>query len=92
MSTNHEYRYYEPEGDNYEDIESFIDDWVRYEMIEDGICDPAEQSNFYEAIGELNLREELDNFEQCTTEEKEKIVEYWENKAKQFAEEAYHDQ
>ena len=39
MSMNMEDRYYEPEDDDYEDMEEYIEDYVKFEMRKGGDLD-----------------------------------------------------
>lgn len=91
MKTLAEDRYYEPEDDDNEDIEDFIADWVKYETRQGGICDPREKTNFYEAVGELQLREEIATWEECTMAEQNLIAGYWLDRAYKMAVEAYYE-
>lgn len=84
-------RYYEPEDDDYDDMDEYIADWVQFEMREGGYCDPKESSNFGEACGELGLREDLAKWDDCTPAEKEQIRAYWEDLAYKLAEEAFYE-
>ena len=82
-------RYYEPEDDDYEDMEAYIEDFVEFEMRKGGDYDPMEQINFLEAVSQLRLPEELENWEDATEEQKEAIRAYWENVARHKGEESY---
>lgn len=82
-------RYYEPEDDDYEDMEEYIDDYVKFEMRKGGDLDPMEQGNFCEAVSECGLPEELENWEDATEEQREKVIEYWEDIARSRGEDSY---
>ena len=84
-------RYYEPEDDEYDDIDDYIADWVQFEMREGGWCDPKESGNFYEACSQLSLREDLGSWEEATPIEKQLIHDYWVDVAQHLAEEAYYE-
>lgn len=82
-------RYYEPPEDDYEDMEDYIEDYVKFEMRKGGDLDPMEPSNFCEAVSQLGLPEELENWEQATQEQKDAIIEYWDGVARYLGEESY---
>lgn len=84
-------RYYEPEDDEYGDMDEYVADWVKFEMRDGGWCDPKEPSNFGEAVGQLQLREELSCWDDCTPAEKEQITAYWKDIANTLAEEAFYE-
>ena len=84
-------RYYEPEDDDYEDMEEYVEDYVKFEMRKGGNLDPTEQGNFCEAVSELGYPEELENWEDATEEQKAKVTEYWENIARSRGEDSYYD-
>ena len=92
MSVYGEDRYYEPEdGEDQEEIDSYVDDYVAYEMRKGGDLDPTEQGNFCEAVSECGLPEELENWEDATEEQKEQVKQYWEDIARSRGEESYYD-
>ena len=91
MSMSMHDRYYQPEDDDNDDIDEYVSDWVQFEMREGGYCDPKSDSNFYEATSELGLREDLENWEDCTEEEKALITEYCEKMAYSLAKQSYYD-
>lgn len=84
-------RYYEPEDDDYEELEDYVEDYVKFEMRKGGDLDPTEQGNFCEAVSQLGLPEELENWEDATEEQKEAVIEYWEDVARFKGEESYYD-
>ena len=88
---NYEDRYYEPEDDDYEDMDGYVQDWIGYEIREGGICDPRIPSNFHEACAELGLREELECWEDANEDERKQVIEYWESIARYKGEESYFD-
>lgn len=92
MSTNYEDRYYEPEDDDYDDIDEYISDYVKYEMRKGGDLDPRNTANFMEAASELGFSEDLIDWDNATAEEQEKIEQYWEDVAKSRAEDSYFNQ
>ena len=75
-------RYYEPEDDDYEDLEDYVSDYIDEEMAEGGNLDPKEQGNFCEAVSELGFPEELENWVDATEEQKTAVVAYWEDIAR----------
>lgn len=83
-------RYYEPEdGDDYEDMEEYIEDYVKFEMRKGGDLDPTEQGNFCEAVSECGLPEELEHWEDATEEQKTLVIQYWEDIARSRGEDSY---
>ena len=82
-------RYYEPEDDDHEDMEEYIEDYVKFEMRKGGDLDPTEQGNFCEAVSECGLPEELENWEDATEDQREKVIEYWDGIARHLGEESY---
>lgn len=81
-------RYYEPEdGDDYEDMEEYVLDWIQYEMRAGGRCDPTTQINFGEYLCETGQEDKA--VEDATEADKQGSIQYWENIARMFAEEAY---
>ena len=82
-------RYYEPEDDDYEDMEEYIEDYVKFEMRKGGDLDPMDQGNFCEAVSECGLPEELENWEDASEDQREKVIEYWEGVARHLGEESY---
>lgn len=82
-------RYYEPEDDDYEDMEDYIEDYVKFEMRKGGDLDPMEADNFAEAVSQLGLPEELVSWDDATQEQKDAITEYWEDIARTLGEESY---
>jgi len=91
MSTYSEDRYYEPEDDDYEDLDKYVSDYIAEEMAEGGNLDPKEQGNFCEAVSELGFPEELERWEDATEEQRASIVQYWEDIARKRGEESYYD-
>jgi hypothetical protein len=82
-------RYYEPEDDDYEDMDEYIEDYVEFEMRKGGDCDPMEESNFLEAASQLNMPEELERWEDATPEQKEQVRQYWFDIAESRGEDSY---
>ena len=92
MSTNYEDRYYEPEDNDYDDIDEYISDYVKFEMRKGGDLDPRNTANFMEAASELGFSEDLIDWDNATVEEQEKVEQYWEDIAKYRAEDSYFNQ
>ena len=67
-------RYYEPEDGD--DIDDYVADWIEFESRDGGALDPKLTHNFYEAVCQLSLREDLETYEDCTEAEKEQIRAY----------------
>jgi hypothetical protein len=74
-----------------EDLEDFVTDWVKYETRPNGICYAKDRANFVEALRELQLREEIETWEDCTPLEQTLIEGFWLVQAHKLAEEAYYD-
>jgi hypothetical protein len=89
MGTSMHDRYYEPEDDDYEDMEDYIEDYVQFEMRKGGDLDPTEPMNFGEGVSECGLPDELEKWEDATPEQQEKVKEYWESIARHLGEESY---
>jgi hypothetical protein len=84
--------YYEPEdGEDPEEIDSYVDDYMKYEMRKGGDLDPTEQGNFCEASSELGFPEELENWEDATPEQQAQVFAYYEDIARIRGEESYYD-
>jgi hypothetical protein len=84
-------RYYEPEDDDNEDMDEWMADWIKFESREGGYIDPKEGTNFAEALGELGMREDIAQWDDCTEAEKAQIVAYWLDMGEKLAEDAYYD-
>jgi len=89
MGTSMHDRYYEPPEDDYEDMEDYIEDYVKFEMRKGGDLDPMEEDNFAEAVSQLRLPEELERWEDASEEQRAQITEYWDGIARQLGEESY---
>lgn len=89
MGMNMHDRYYEPPEDDYEDMDEYIEDWIQFELRAGGRLDPAEPMNFGEACCEMGLWEDLERYEDCTPEEKEKVLEYMLQIGRYLGEESY---
>lgn len=89
MGMNMHDRYYEPPEDDYEDMEEYIQDWIEFELRPNGVLDPNDDHNFAEACCEMGLREDLERYEDCTPEEKEKVLEYMRQIGLYLGEESY---
>jgi hypothetical protein len=89
MGTSMHDRYYEPPEDNYEDMEDYIEDYVKFEMRKGGDLDPSEESNFLEAVSECGLPEELERWEDANEDQRAQITEYWDGIARHLGEESY---
>ena len=85
-------RYYEPEdGDDPEELDSYVDDYVQFEMRKGGDLDPTEQGNFCEAMTELGHDDSIVNWEDASPEQQKQVIEYWEDIARSRGEESYYD-
>jgi hypothetical protein len=84
-------RYYEPEDDGDDDIDDWVSDWIKFESRNGGKIDPKSENNFAEAVGELALREDIAQWEDCTEAEKIQITEYWLNMGEKLGTDAYYD-
>jgi hypothetical protein len=84
-------RYYEPADDDSDDIDEFVNDWVQFESREGGDIYPQDGTNFAEALGELGMREEIEQWEDCTEDEKEQIKAYWLEVGERMATDAFYD-
>ena len=84
-------RYYEPPEDDYEDMDEYIEDYVKFEMRKGGDLDPTNNANFLEAMSQLSLRDEeqVDCWNDATAAEQEQVTEYWEDIARTLGEESY---
>jgi hypothetical protein len=89
MGMHSEDRYYEPEDDDYEDMEEYIEDYVKFEMRKGGDLDPSEESNFLEGCSECGLPEELEKWEDASEDQRAKVTEYWDGIARHLGEESY---
>ena len=84
-------RYYEPEDDDNDDLDEYVADWIQFESREGGYIDPKECMNFAEALGELGMREDIAQWEDCTEAEKEQIRVYWLEMGEKLATDAFYD-
>jgi hypothetical protein len=82
-------RYYEPEDDDYEDMEEYVEDYVKFEMRKGGDLDPMEEGNFAEACCELGLPQDLVNWEDANEDQQAQITQYWEDIARSRGEDSY---
>jgi hypothetical protein len=89
MGTSMHDRYYEPPEDDYEDMEEYIEDYVKFEMRKGGDLDPSEESNFLEAVSECGLPEELERWEDANEDQRAQITQYWDDIARTLGEESY---
>ena len=85
-------RYYEPEDDDSADLDEYVHDWIAFESREGGDLDPKLPQNFYEAICELGLREDLESWEDCTEAEKASITAYMLDLGEHLATESFYNQ
>ena len=83
-------RYYEPEDGD--DIDEYIADWIEFESREGGDLDPRLPQNFYEAVCELGLREDLETYEDCTEAEKASILAYMLDLGERLATDSFYNQ
>jgi len=91
MGTSMHDRYYEPEDDDSDDIDEYIADWIEFESRDGGALDPKLLNNFYEAVCELELREDLGSWEDCTEAEKEQIRAYMIDLGEHLATESFYN-
>ena len=91
MGTSMHDRYYEPEDNDQDsaEYEEFIVDWVHYEMREGGRCYPYGQINFGEYLSETGQDDKA--IEDATEADKQGSIQYWDQVATMFAEEAWYD-
>jgi len=82
-------RYYEPEDDDNDDMDEYVDDYVKFEMRKGGDLDPTEQGNFLEAMSQLGLPEEIENWEDASEDQRAQVIEYWEDVGRYLGEESY---
>lgn len=91
MGMNMHDRYYEPEDDDSVDLEEYVQDWIEYESREGGELDPKSSSYFLEAVGQLQLREEIESWDDCTDAEKEQVMAYLLDLGERIATESFYD-
>ena len=84
-------RYYEPEDDDSDDLDEYVADWIEYESRDGGELDPRASSYFFEAVGQLQLREEIESYDDCTEIEKEQIKMYLYDLIERIATESFYD-
>ena len=84
-------RYYEPEDDDSDELDEYVSDWIEFESREGGELDPKSSSYFFEAVGELQLREEIESWYDCTDAEKEQIKAYLYDLVERIATESFYD-
>ena len=84
-------RYYEPEDDDSADLDEYVADWIEFESREGGELDPRSSSYFFEAVGQLQLREEIESWDDCTDAEKEQIMAYLLDLGEHIATESFYD-
>lgn len=86
-------RYYEPEDDPADDIDDYISEWMEFEQRPGGYLDPKENTDlFFEAVGELQLREDIESWDECTEDEKKQIMEYFLDIGEHVATESFYEQ
>ncbi len=83
-------RYYEPEDGD--DIDEYVADWIEFESREGGDLDPRKSQNFYEAVCELGLREDLETYDDCTEAEKASILAYMLDLGERLATDSFYNQ
>ena len=91
MGTSMHDRYYEPEDDDSDDIDEYVADWIEFESRDGGDLDPKLPQNFYEAVCELGLREDLETYDDCTEAEKEQIRAYMIDLGEHLATESFYN-
>ena len=84
-------RYYEPEDDDSDELDEYVHDWIEYESREGGELDPRASSYFFDAVDQLQLREEIESYDDCTPEEQEKIMAYLLELGERIATESFYD-
>jgi hypothetical protein len=85
-------RYYEPEDDPADDLDDYIADWIKFESRTGGYLDPRDNTDlFFEAVGQLQLREDLESYDECTEAEKEQILAYMLEIGEHVATESFYD-
>jgi hypothetical protein len=86
-------RYYEPEDDPADDIDEYIHDWIEFESRSGGYLDPKSNTDlFFEAVCQLQLREDIESYEQCTEAEQAQIMAYMLDVGEYLAEESFYNQ
>ena len=85
-------RYYEPEDDDSDDIDEYIHDWIEFESRAGGLLDPRTSNLFMEAVCELQLREDIETFDDCTEAEQSQIMAYMLDVGEHLATESFYNQ
>lgn len=85
-------RYYEPEDNDSDDIDEYIADWIEFESRPDGLLDPTSSDLFMEAVCQLQLREDIESYDDCTDAEKEQIKVYMLDICEHLATESFYNQ
>lgn len=85
-------RYYEPEDDPADDIDDYIVDWIKFETRPGGYLDPRENTDlFFEAVCQLQLREDIATYDDCTEAEQAQIMAYVLDVGEHLATESFYD-
>jgi hypothetical protein len=85
-------RYYEPEDDPADDIDEYIADWIEFESRAGGDLDPRTSDFFMEAVCQLQLREDIETYDDCTEAEKAQIMAYLLDLGEHLATESFYNQ
>jgi hypothetical protein len=83
-------RYYEPEDGD--DIDEYIADWIEFESRQGGDLDPRTSDLFMEAVCQLQLREDIETYEDCTEAEQAQIMAYMLDVGEHLATESFYNQ
>ena len=84
-------RYYEPEDDDSDDIDEYVQDWIEFESRPDGRLDPTSSDLFMEAVCQLQLREDIETYDDCTEAEKAQIMAYMLDVGEYLATESFYN-
>ena len=84
-------RYYEPEDDDSDDIDEYVSDWIEFESRTGGHLDPKTSDLFMEAVCQLQLREDIESFDDCTEAEQAQIMAYMLDVGEYLATESFYN-
>lgn len=84
-------RYYEPEDDDSDDLDEYVHDWIEFESRKGGILDPRSSEYFMEAVCQLQLREDIETYDDCTESEKAQVMAYLLDLGEHMATESFYD-
>ncbi len=85
-------RYYEPEDDDSDDIDEYVQDWIEFESRPNGRLDPRTSDLFMEAVCQLALREDIETYDDCTEAEQAQIMAYLLDLGEHLATESFYNQ